>query len=1027
MDDSSPAKTLDGSEGKVAAGVPDANPTDLGLGLGLQSRVHNDGGATVSGLGGCRDDEAENAGNGAVIVDKLEVSLDEIRVSVEEVMEENVTVGSGGEELAKRRVEESEVKEIRVEILLGKNGSGGRVGGVGLSVDENDVAAGADGADGCRNLSAGEGNKGEASKDGTVGKDEEEEEEEEEEEGGESGDQDVQFAVGDFVWGKIKSHPWWPGQIYDPLEASDYAGRFRRRDRLLVAYFGDGTFAWCYPSQLKPFGKDFARLYNQSSSRSFINAVEKALDEFGRCVESQMTCSCVEARPKLVKPFTMNSGIKEGVTVPEGWIAEHSITRFQPVDFLCGLKDVAQAVSVSNTLELTVLKSRLSAFYHARGYGDLPVFYDPQGITDPEEIGDIHLSERTELEGRTDGPSKVDGGESLTSGVTNQKGNGSSLKGPDIAEDKLLQRKKQRSMSELMAGGTDSDVENGSHGGAEGGKEQGKSASASKKRKKSEQSSPVQEGKDEMKHASKSGKHKKADSYASLSVSVEEDKPCDDENQDDGADEGNLLSSPRKRKKSKYLSPPYTMLSSKTSNSLKEGEGEREVEATPKLLKISEIGEGMKKAAAKLTGAPPIIKCSGETFQKKASKKVDAEEKTPRSSSPRTPKLKEKKLVIDEYNVAPQDMLSDLSSTAVNPLFLGEDESSDSIKAFFEKFRNSLYVRGSDYNTYKGGKKRKLSTIKDADGTEKSEGKSGPKESGGRKSSKGSGGGGADHRGREGSSGRKKISSFTEPKNTMPPGNEHSEGTKETEGKAVHKKRKLGEEENSDGSRKRTGERASEKVCTLDSANVYSHTEANHKEVNGGGPAAILLTFGQGTTFPSNEDLITIFDKFGELNKSETEVLEDLGCARVVFTRSSDAEKAFNSLDKISALRTVVVSYRLRYISAPSRASEVENNVAQNQAKASTSDDDKDGAPVGFGSLVPGSGIGNDPTPTSSPATLLVIKKNLETMMSTLTDSGDGDMGSEEKLSPEVSANLIGEISGLLKKVTKLVDSSSQA
>lgn len=23
------------------------------------------------------------------------------------------------------------------------------------------------------------------------------------------------FGVGDLVWGKVMSHPWWPGQIYD--------------------------------------------------------------------------------------------------------------------------------------------------------------------------------------------------------------------------------------------------------------------------------------------------------------------------------------------------------------------------------------------------------------------------------------------------------------------------------------------------------------------------------------------------------------------------------------------------------------------------------------------------------------------------------------------------------------------------------------------------------------------------------------------------------------------------------------------
>ncbi|MCI64513.1 PWWP domain protein, partial [Trifolium medium] len=26
-------------------------------------------------------------------------------------------------------------------------------------------------------------------------------------------DEKSEFSVGDFVWGKIKSHPWWPGRV----------------------------------------------------------------------------------------------------------------------------------------------------------------------------------------------------------------------------------------------------------------------------------------------------------------------------------------------------------------------------------------------------------------------------------------------------------------------------------------------------------------------------------------------------------------------------------------------------------------------------------------------------------------------------------------------------------------------------------------------------------------------------------------------------------------------------------------------
>lgn len=68
-------------------------------------------------------------------------------------------------------------------------------------------------------------------------------------------DHETGFSVGDFVWGKIKSYPSWPGRIYDPLNASEFAMRYKHEGRLLVAYFGDRTFAWCDPSQLKPLDR----------------------------------------------------------------------------------------------------------------------------------------------------------------------------------------------------------------------------------------------------------------------------------------------------------------------------------------------------------------------------------------------------------------------------------------------------------------------------------------------------------------------------------------------------------------------------------------------------------------------------------------------------------------------------------------------------------------------------------------------------------------------------------------------------
>ena len=50
-------------------------------------------------------------------------------------------------------------------------------------------------------------------------------------------------SVGYFEWSKIKSHPWWPGQVYDPNGVSDKAVTAIQKGQFLVANFGDNTLA----------------------------------------------------------------------------------------------------------------------------------------------------------------------------------------------------------------------------------------------------------------------------------------------------------------------------------------------------------------------------------------------------------------------------------------------------------------------------------------------------------------------------------------------------------------------------------------------------------------------------------------------------------------------------------------------------------------------------------------------------------------------------------------------------------------
>ncbi|XP_057835131.1 PWWP domain-containing protein 1 isoform X1 [Cryptomeria japonica] len=100
------------------------------------------------------------------------------------------------------------------------------------------------------------------------------------------------FREGDMVWGKVKSHPWWPGQIFNPALATATAKRSRRSGHVLVAFFGDATFGWFVESNLIPFEPTFKEKSKQTVSRSFIEAVEDAIDELYRRAALGLMCNC---------------------------------------------------------------------------------------------------------------------------------------------------------------------------------------------------------------------------------------------------------------------------------------------------------------------------------------------------------------------------------------------------------------------------------------------------------------------------------------------------------------------------------------------------------------------------------------------------------------------------------------------------------------------------------------------------------------------------------------------------------------
>ena len=141
-----------------------------------------------------------------------------------------------------------------------------------------------------------------------------------------------EFSVSDMVWGKVRSHPWWPGQIFDPSDSSEKAMKHYKKDCHLVAYFGDRTFAWNEESQLKPFRTHFSSIEKQSTSESFQNAVDCAVDEVTRRAEYGLACSCIpkDTYDSIKFQTVENTGIRSELSARHGVDESLNASSFSP-------------------------------------------------------------------------------------------------------------------------------------------------------------------------------------------------------------------------------------------------------------------------------------------------------------------------------------------------------------------------------------------------------------------------------------------------------------------------------------------------------------------------------------------------------------------------------------------------------------------------------------------------------------------------------------------------------------------------
>ncbi|KAG6391823.1 hypothetical protein SASPL_149583 [Salvia splendens] len=492
----------------------------------------------------------------------------------------------------------------------------------------------------------------------------------------EMNDMEHGFRVGDFVWAKIKSHPWWPGQVYDPEDASEFAMARKQEGRLLVAFFGDGSCSWCSLSQLVPFVDKFSQMSKDSSSKSFLYAVQTATDEVGRLMELEMMCKCVpeEKKESLAKPEVINAGLRAGVLVPEVDVCWLSLPQYEPADVLDRVTRLAKVVSVGNALDLAVLRSWLSAFCYFSGGRTLAEYHEPFDIEGLEEKNQDDLG--VAVEAPVLGPQDDDWLSSPTARSVNSQA---------PSESKVLHRRKQRSVAELM--GENKNVKPGKEG-----MDVEKSTTTRKRKKDTEQPSSM----------GKRGKKRKAEVSSSPMITDAKDdganggmsrKPKEidssvaEEAYEEARDDSDTVSTPRERKKSKYLSPPYTNLAWRL------GSSSFKSLSSFKSVALVENDEATKTAEA-----------GGEHAETATSQSISTDnEPTGSVGDTRSRTLKDVKMLsfsVSDVDIPVNELLLEIQRAALDPFYLSKTGSLDTVWAFVSALRSSTYLHGSDYKIY---------------------------------------------------------------------------------------------------------------------------------------------------------------------------------------------------------------------------------------------------------------------------------------------------------------------------------------
>ncbi|KAM7488178.1 hypothetical protein LguiB_025662 [Lonicera macranthoides] len=176
------------------------------------------------------------------------------------------------------------------------------------------------------------------------------------------------FQVGDMVWGKVKSHPWWPGEIYSEALASHGVCETKTKGYVLVSFYGDYSYSWFDPAELIPFDHHYKEKSKQTNALNFLKAVDDAIYEVRKRAALGLACHC--RNPSNFLPTKVQGFVKVDVCGydPGALYSTDQIKRarneFHPSEILSFIKKLGLSLrtDVRRDINLTKNAARVLAY-----------------------------------------------------------------------------------------------------------------------------------------------------------------------------------------------------------------------------------------------------------------------------------------------------------------------------------------------------------------------------------------------------------------------------------------------------------------------------------------------------------------------------------------------------------------------------------------------------------------------------------------------------------------------------------------